>query len=219
MDAMLQSLRRSIAKVIDVILPRAPRRIRAEGLAPEDIAVSPMTIEMLGQPVTTLSDYQSLKDLIQSLKYDRSIESAHLLASLLADYLREDIAARKIFSTKPVLLIPIPLHSKRKRDRGYNQIGMVIDALPEEFKNGALSRIAGPLLERTRETSPQTKLSRTERLSNVAGAFAVSDAQLLESVVVYLVDDVATTGATLVNAGNALARAGAEVTLLALARA
>ncbi len=193
--------------------------MRAEAQSPESLAIAPMTTEMLGKSVTTLGEYGALKDLIQSLKYDRSVQSAHLLSTVLADYLREDIASRKQLSTKPVLLIPVPLDAKRKRDRGYNQIALVTDALPEQFKDGSIARIAGPLLERIRETKTQTNLARSARLSNVAGAFAVSDSSLVENTAVYLIDDVATTGATLVNAGNALTRAGAEVTLLALARA
>ena len=113
----------------------------------------------------------------------------------------------------------MPLDAKRRRDRGYNQIGMVADALPEAFKNGELSRIGGSLLERTRATRQQTKLVRSARLSNVAGAFAVSDPQLVKGAHVYVIDDVATTGATLVHAGAPLRNAGAHVTLLALAHA
>ncbi len=219
MDALLYAIRRSVESFIDSILPRRERRVRAEDLQPEDLAIAPMTHTMLGREITTLGQYDSLRDLIQSLKYDRSVKSAGTLALVLAEYLREDIATKKPFSTKKVLLIPIPLDAKRKRDRGYNQIGLVIDALPTEFKDGTLSRIAAPLLERTRETKAQTKLTRSARLSNVAGAFTVSDPQLVKNTIVYLIDDVATTGATLVNAGNPLSRAGAEVTLLALARA
>ncbi len=219
MDAFLYKIRRNLSEIADIVLPRSDRRRRAEDLPKEHVPLSPMTIEMLGQSITTLGTYESLKDLIQSLKYDRSEISAHTLASALSEYLREDIASKQLFTTKKVLLIPVPLDAKRKRDRGYNQIGMVIDALPDEFKNGTLSRIAGPLLERTRETKPQTNLSRSARLSNVAGAFAVSDADLLNNTIVYLIDDVATTGATLANARTPLVHAGAEVTLLALARA
>ncbi len=219
MDALWYRIRRSISQLVDIVLPRSARRMRAESLAPEELVIEPMTTEMLGQPITTLSSYNALKDLIQSLKYDRSVRSAELLAVALADYLREDIASKKLYSKHPVLLIPVPLDAKRKRDRGYNQIGMVTDALSDEFKNGTVSRIASPLLERTRETAPQTQLARRERLSNVAGAFAVTDAELLNNTIVYLIDDVATTGATLVNAGNPLTHAGANVTLLALARA
>jgi ComF family protein len=205
--------------MIDLVLPRRERRKNAETLRPEDLEIEPESNEMLGQSVTTLARYEALRDPIQALKYDRSVVSAALLASVLADYLRDDIAEHKKFSQKPVLLIPIPLDAKRKRDRGYNQIGMVIDALPQEFKDGTFARIAAPILERTRATRQQTKLVRAARLSNVAGAFAVTDPTLLENTRVYLIDDVATTGATLVNAGNPLRHAGADVTLLALCRA
>ncbi len=219
MDAILYRIRHLGATVLDVVFPRTQRRMRAEKLSPEHIHIEPMTTLMLGQEIASLSTYASLKDLIQSLKYDRSSVSAHLLASALAEYLREDIASKRLFTTKEVLLIPVPLDAKRKRDRGYNQIGMVIDALPREFKDGTLSRIAAPLLERIRETKAQTKLSRSARLSNVAGAFAVSDPELVNGRIVYLIDDVATTGATLVNARTPLIHAGADVTLFALARA
>ncbi len=219
MDALWYRLRQFVETVLDTVLPRSARRVRAESMRPEDLLIDPETDTLLGAEVSTLGRYQDLRDPIQSLKYDRSIKSAQLLAGALAEYLREDIASKKLFSQKPVLLIPIPLDAKRRRDRGYNQIGLVIDALPEEFKNGKLSRIAGPLLERTRTTRQQTKLVRAARLSNVAGAFSVADADLVHGTSVYVIDDVATTGATLVHAGHPLREAGAEVTLLALARA
>ncbi len=219
MDAFLYRTTRILSSVLDLILPRSDRRVRAERLEPEDLVIAPETHVMLGQEVTTLGMYSDLKDPIQSLKYDRSARSAHLLSVALAEFLREDIASKKLFSQKPVLLIPVPLDAKRRRDRGYNQIGLVTDALPDAFKDGTLSRIASPVLERSRPTRQQTKLVRAARLSNVAGAFAVSDPELVRGAYVYVLDDVATTGATLVHAGAPLREAGAHVTLLALARA
>jgi ComF family protein len=205
--------------VLDVALPRRARRIRAEVLQAQDIPLSPTAHTLLGSEVTTLMNYDDSRDLIQSLKYDRSFKTAHILATLLGDYLREEISAHRAFSQKPVLLIPIPLHRARKAQRGYNQIGVVLDALPDEFKNGTLSRIAGPVLERIKSTPQQTKLPRAERLSNLAGAFEVIDPEIVDGTLVYLVDDVATTGATLVNAATPLRRAGADVVLVALSRA
>lgn len=219
MDAFLYRCTKILNAMLDIVLPRSARRVRAESLVPEDLVIDPSTHQMLGHEITTLGSYKDLRDPIQSLKYDRSAKSAHLLASALAEYLREDIASKKLFSSKPVFLIPVPLDAKRRRDRGYNQIGMVADALPEAFKNGELSRIGGSLLERTRATRQQTKLVRSARLSNVAGAFAVSDPQLVKGAHVYVIDDVATTGATLVHAGAPLRNAGAHVTLIALAHA
>ncbi len=218
MDAFLYRIRTLLDTALDLIAPRPQRRMRAEVIRAEDVAVSVMTTPMLGADVITLAPYKTLRDLIQALKYDRSSRSAHTLSLLLADFLREDIASRQAFSQQPILLIPVPLDAKRRRDRGYSQIGMVTDALPREFKDGTLSRIASPLLERTRSTRAQTMLTRVARLSNVAGAFAVTDPSSIRGTHVYLIDDVATTGATLVHAARPLLDAGATVTLLALAR-
>lgn len=219
MDPLLYRLRSAVADLMDIVLPRSDRRARAERLVPAVLSLSPETHTMLGKDVTTLGMYADLKDPIQALKYEKSVRCANVLADILSDFLREEIHSFKQYSRKEVLLVPVPLDAKRKRDRGYNQIGLVTDALPEEFKNGTLSRVASPLLERTRETKQQTLLTRSARLSNVAGAFAVADPSLVAGKLVYVIDDVATTGATLVHAARPLEESGAEVRLLALARA
>lgn len=214
-------LRDFFMRVLDAIVPRKSRTVRAEALSPEDVPLRPTVHELLGKKVTTLMDYENPKvaDLIHALKYDSSVRVARLCASALADYLHEEIVSHKLYSQKRVLLIPMPLHPRRKRERGFNQIGVVLDALPQEFKDGSLSRIAVGVLERARDTAQQTKLSRSERLSNVAGAFRITDPEIVKGAHVYLIDDVTTTGATLVHAANPLTHYGADVTLLALARA
>jgi ComF family protein len=138
---------------------------------------------------------------------------------VLAEYLQEEISSAKIFSQKKILLVPVPLHASRVRERGFNQIALVLQSLPQEFRDGTHSHLAPEVLARSRATKPQTKLHRSERLSNVAGAFAIPDGVHIKNVHIFLIDDVATTGATLANAATPLRRAGAAVTLLALARA
>ena len=162
---------------------------------------------------------QEVQDLIQSLKYDGSGRAAHLCAGVLADYLTEEVSSTKQFSQKKILLVPVPLHASRARERGFNQIALVLQSLPREFRDGTKSRLAPEVLVRSRATKQQTKLPRSERLSNVAGAFEAPDTSLVKHTHIFLVDDVATTGATLANAATPLRRAGAHVTLLALARA
>ena len=142
-----------------------------------------------------------------------------LCADMLSEYLREELSSVRMFSSKPVLLIPVPLHPLRHRERGFNQIESVLNHLPQEFHDGRLSRIESGALVRVRETKPQTHLGRMERMSNVKGAFAVSDHTTVLSAHVILIDDVMTTGATLAEAGRPLANLGVSVSLLALARA
>jgi predicted amidophosphoribosyltransferase len=105
--------------------------------------------------------------------------------------------------TGSLSLIPIPLGSRRLRRRGYNQSERIAAAL------GALlgSTVRGDWLVRRRETPSQTALTPEERAANVAGAFEAAGKPLGRCV---LVDDVFTTGATLLAAASALRAAGVE---------
>jgi ComF family protein len=105
--------------------------------------------------------------------------------------------------TGRICLIPVPLARRRERDRGYNQSERLAAALA--LRLGV--PVCGDLLRRTRETDTQTALTPDERRANVAGAFAASPASGLDLV---LVDDVFTTGATLLAAAAALRAAGAR---------
>ncbi|MDZ4227472.1 MAG: hypothetical protein U1D26_03260 [Patescibacteria group bacterium] len=219
---IIKALRTIGDVVLDAILPPRARSARTKARSPEDIPLLPTEHDLLGARITTLMDYRdtAVQDLIRSLKYDGYKHAAHLAASLLADYLREEVASAKLYSERAILLVPVPLHSARKRERGFNQIALVLHALPEEFRNGTHATLSPAILTRSRATKAQTKLPRSERLSNVAGAFALAkNAHLPKRAHVFLIDDVTTTGATLVNAATPLKRAGAEVSLLALARA
>lgn len=117
--------------------------------------------------------------------------------------------------TAPQLIIPVPLHRRRLRTRGYNQALEL--ALP-------LSRALGipcgrDVLRRIRHTEAQTGLDATERRRNLRAAFALRDGASLPSHVA-LLDDVFTTGTTLAECSRVLKQAGvAKVDVWALARA
>jgi len=213
-------IRDILDSILDTVLPRRERRTRTEARSFDEIPLCPVLHELLGVQILTLMDYResAAKDLIRSLKYDRSGHAVGLCAALLADYLREEFASVRAFSKKHILLVPVPLHKNRLRERGFNQIEAVLRTLPIEFQDGALSHTETEALVRTRDTAPQTKLPRVERLTNVSGAFAANDLVIRDSHI-YLIDDVVTTGATLVEAAKPLIENDALVTLMALARA
>lgn len=221
MKSILSLAIRAGSALLDAIVPPRARTANIRSMSAEDIPPSPTVHELLGVRITTLMDYKErgVRDLIQSLKYDGGGKAAHLLASVVAEYLTEEIAGDATFSTKRVILIPLPLHAARKRERGFNQIEAVLERLPQEFRDGTRSHLSRELLVRTRATKPQTRLPRNERLSNVAGAFSIQDGADVSKAHVYLIDDVTTTGATLANAATPLRKAGATVSLIALARA
>ena len=114
------------------------------------------------------------------------------------------------------LLVPVPLHPKRLRERGFNQALLL---------GRAIGRTEGVscapfLLRKTRWSSPQIHLSPGEREQNVKGSFAVADSGEIRGNRVLLIDDVMTTGSTVNECARELLKAGAgEVDVFALARA
>lgn len=205
--------------ILEVILPSRERVRRTKSRKPEDLELFPESHELCGITITTLMNYKSdsAQDTVRALKYDGLHHAAKLCAALLADYLREEIASIKSFSPRPILLVPVPLHKNRERERGFNQIARVLEELPEEFKNGMIAQIEPDALTRIKETKQQTHLSRSERLSNVQNAFQAGSAA--DGAYVLVIDDVATTGATLASCVEALEEGGASAGAIALARA
>jgi ComF family protein len=131
----------------------------------------------------------------------------------LARALGAEIAAAVPRAWRTDLVLEVPLHAARERERGYNQAGLLADALADAL--GA-PRLAGAL-RRTRATAPQARLREAERRGNVAGAFAAVKPARLAGRRVLVVDDVMTTGATMEACLDALAAAGAKAAGAALA--
>lgn len=134
------------------------------------------------------------------------------LAAPLGERLRRVIERGFVRSD---LVIPVPLHPRKLRDRGYNQTALLASAIAST----AGARFAPRALERTRDTTAQASLDRAARKSNLDGAFRARDPLEIQGKHVLLVDDVATTGSTLRACADALRRAGASrVTTIVLAR-
>ena len=215
-----RTLSRFIAPVLDVVLPLKEQSARTKSRELSDLPLSPTAHFLRKTDIVTLLPYHSpaVHDAIRALKFEGSYDAAALLSQALADYLEEEIAGIKAFSPRPVLLIPVPLHKSRERERGFNQTERVLQELPERFRDGTRSRICTNALTRVRATPHQTKLSRTERLENVLRAF-VGDESRLRNTHAIIIDDVCTTGATLAECVKVLRRSGATVTAIALSRA
>lgn len=147
---------------------------------------------------------------IQELKYAHRSHLADSLGSLLASF-----AQTWIGESKGSLLMPVPLHPRRLRSRGFNQSLLLARCVAS--KTGAELDFLS--LRRTRYTKPQTELSSEERKKNVRKAFEVVKPEAVKGRTVVLVDDVATTGSTLHECAKALKKAGADSVLcLVLAR-
>jgi ComF family protein len=137
------------------------------------------------------------------------------VAERLADLLLGEAEARRVLEEAEVL-VPVPLHPRRRRERGFNQADLLAAAVGRRCR----LPVAATALVRRKDTAPQAGLSAAGRRLNVAGAFGVRRRARIAGRVVVLVDDVLTTGATALACARALNDAGArEVRLLAVARA
>jgi ComF family protein len=135
-------------------------------------------------------------------------------AERLAEALLEDAAVRALVETSDVL-VPVPLHPRRQRERGFNQSAL----LAAEVGRRTSRPTCADALVRRLDSQPQAGLSAAARRKNVRDAFAVRRRAVVAGRVVTLVDDVLTTGATALACARRLEEAGArEVRLLTVAR-
>ena len=145
--------------------------------------------------------------LISGLKFHHKLNHARLLSQLLIDYLEQQRAAL------PDLILPVPLHRQRLRERGYNQALEIARPIGRHFRLPVEPR----LCRRIRATPAQTGLDRKTRRKNLRQAFQLIGE--VEGQTIALLDDVVTTGSTITELAKLLKRSGAaRVDVWAIAR-
>lgn len=157
-----------------------------------------------------------LREMIHAFKYGRQMHLSPLLAALLEDGLND----RRFGLEETWLLVPVPLHPRRERERHFNQSAELCSLLAQRrgfHRCNALRRV--------RYTSAQAHLERKERLTNLVDAFALSrlayQQKATQDANILLVDDVMTTGSTANECAKVLKRDGSasKVAVITVARA
>ncbi len=152
------------------------------------------------------------RDLVHRFKYG----DEHYLRRPLGHWLAEALACDLRLSGGPPVsaLVPVPLHPRRRRERGFDQAEALCRVVAKRTRLPVWNA-----LRRVRYTETQTRLARSERLENLRGAFAPGKRRPVGGAHLILVDDVFTTGATVDECARVLRRAGAaSVRVLTVAR-
>lgn len=137
--------------------------------------------------------------LLRDLKY----RDKRYIAAVFAPYIAENI---RLSGVKADAIVPVPLHKKRMRKRGYNQSLLLAEETSKLL--GGSPPVRTDMLYRIRATKAQARLGEKERFGNVSGAFTAKES--VSGLDILLMDDIITTGSTIKSAADALIAAGAK---------
>jgi competence protein ComFC len=141
-----------------------------------------------------------VRKLVHEFKYGHHRHLRHPLAAWLGETLSDSRLRERHFD----LLVPVPLHPARERERGFNQAALLAELLAQRA-----NLPIRPILERIRYTTTQTAYDRSERMENLRDAFRLRKNRDVRGLHVLLIDDVLTTGSTLSECARMLKRGGA----------
>ena len=145
-----------------------------------------------------------LRELIHLLKYEQVVPAANVLGEMLAQ-----AVGKLAVEPDSAVFVPVPLHSSKQRQRGFNQAELITRAALKRMRLSHAA-LAANVLERRRETVSQIGLTRPQRNQNIRGAFHVTHPGRIVGRNIILIDDVLTTGTTASECARVLLKAGAK---------
>lgn len=164
----------------------------------------PVNILRRGNVLTFFEYKRCVRTLIKRLKYDRRGDIGYILGQHVA----KKILKANIKIENNIILVPVPLHRKRKNKRGYNQAERIADGIASILK----LEVDNDVVSRLENNTTQTKLDSKQRQKNVKGIFELNNISLSKRYAI--VDDVVTTGATTNEIVRLLENKGIEDTIV-----
>jgi len=151
----------------------------------------------------------NVQQLIHNFKYKNPKKLGQTLA-----YWQIDSIKKELFMDEIDLVVPVPMHSKKLKSRGYNQINYYAKIIAHELNAKFLPKV----LVKTKETKTQSKQSREERFLNIHESIKLNPKINIENLHILLIDDVITTGATIQACAESLNESsGIKISLVAIA--
>lgn len=212
----MKSLRIFIHTFLEILFPEQCLSCRqvGHGLLCQtcSLDLSP-TVTHIDTNIICLFSYNNsiIKQLLWELKYHSNSRAAAVIGPYLADTLVERHADYVSLhpNSGPAILVPVPISRSRTFKRGFNQAERLATAVTENYPDSF--EVNTTLVTKIRSTKPQVKCaSRSERLSNVIGAFTVKVPTSLAHRQIIVIDDVSTTGATIREVIKVLKKNGAK---------
>ena len=192
--------------VLDALFPLSPAEQELFSYSPKDAldtlpSAPPTPIE-----ATSIFAYKDerVAKLIWNIKYKKSPQAIKIGGYALFIFLQN------ISPSKPIVIIPIPITARRRRERGFNQCELLIDEIARLDTENEFS-FEKHLLMRTQHTSRHTLKNRADRLTDAKGIFAVDESvteTIPKDTQIVIIDDVITTGSTLKEALETVRSAG-----------
>ncbi len=207
---MLNSIKNLFGSILDTILPPRDDFTLVKSLDMKTLSALPRP-SVPAQWVTALFPYKDnrIRAVIWELKYKENTKPLEIIGQMLYEEIFALVSDIILFDQDAqFLLIPIPMTTASRRERGYNQSERIAKAVLEHDLEHILL-YAPQWFEKVKETTKQSRsTSREERISNLAGCFSAD--RRVDGKYIILIDDVTTTGSTLSEARSTLLSSGAR---------
>ena len=213
MDTIVTRIKILWVYTLDIFFPRT-----CIGCGKERTALCRACVEALPKPATNIPawihalysyKHSIAKESIWRLKYTHTHDIARVYGGYMYDAIIVDVSERGAFETHTVYLVPIPLPRSRMRERGYNQAALIAHAIREHDTEKLLCDGSHFLKRKDMPVRQSHTKHKSERLKNIIGSFYTSH-PLPKNAHCILIDDVVTTGATLIEAKRILTQSGAR---------
>jgi ComF family protein len=190
--------------------------IKGEILCPNCVDRLQLAERPTEENIMAVYDYRDpiVKKAIWKLKYYKNPYLGERLGQLLYESLMEEINEIKIWSEgSPIYIIPVPVSRNKRKLRGYNQSEIIARSFCKMSESN-IFQIKNNIVFKKLNTIPQARLTnRNKRLQNIKGSFEIKNKELVRGKTIIIIDDVTTTGGTIIEIMKILKKAGAKKVL------
>jgi ComF family protein len=214
-EKIMNTIKRGLNSILEMLFPSRciGCNFRGEILCSNCLDNLKLVERQTEENIIALYDYRDpiIKKGIWKLKYHHSPYLGKKFGELLCESFLEEIDQLKTFSKgSSVFVIPIPISKNKHQARGYNQSEIISRAFCH-FKSDSTFELKNNILFKKINTIPQARLTnRNKRLKNIKGAFEIKNEKQIKGKTIIIIDDVTTTGGTMLEAIKILKKSGAK---------